>query len=275
MFTVKFGELSPRVTLLQILLNSHGCTGANGKRLTVDGSFGRNTAAAVAAGYRQLGFGPHHSGGAASPALLKRLLADVELSVISSVDLGDPRLKEDVDNFRKAGADPMVLGGMCNGLGQMVTNITARARAGRVAAVRFDGHGNLGRWLTISVGNVAELKGDVYRAIESEYMSYIASSNFTKVTHVISPLGRIFAPFGHVEHLGCTLGARRETRLMLGKLADLWGVPIRVGIRLQPIGTIEIVGPSFTAFPAALDLRSWSRQFDGVLLPGRSREQRA
>ena len=224
----------------------------------------------MSAGSRLLGVGDQ-GGSAATPVLIKELLADVDLNVITSVDLGDPNLQIDIDTFMTEGNDPIVLGGMCNGLQQMVNIVTGRARPGRVAALQFDGHGNLGRWLTISVGNVAHLKGQAYRDIENEVMSYISSSNFRKVSSVISPLSRIFAPFGFAECLGCTLGARRETRAMLAKLADLWGVPIRVGIRLQPIGSVNIVGPDFTAFPKSHNLRSWSRQFQDLDLPGVSR----
>ena len=148
-----------RVTLLQILLNSHGCVGADGKRLTVDGSYGRNTRAAVSAGSRLLGVGDQ-GGSAATPVLIKELLADVDLNVITSVDLGDPNLQIDIDTFMTEGNDPIVLGGMCNGLQQMVNIVTGRARPGRVAALQFDGHGNLGRWLTISVGNVVRISRD-------------------------------------------------------------------------------------------------------------------
>src|SRR5262249_41149175 len=155
---IPFGEHSPRVTLLQILLKSHSCVGADGKRLTVDGAYGRNTRAAVSAGSRLLGVGDQ-GGSAAKPDLIKELLADVDLNVITSVDLGDPNLQIDIDTFKTEGNDPIVLGGMCNGLQQMVTNVTVKARPGHVAALRFDGHGNLGRWLTISVGNIAHLKG--------------------------------------------------------------------------------------------------------------------
>lgn len=270
MFNVPFGENSPRVTLLQILLNSHGCVGADKKRLTVDGAYGRNTRAAVSAGSRLLGVGDQ-TGDSASPPLIKELLADVDLSVITSVDLGDPNLQIDVQTFMKEGNNPIVLGGMCNGLQQMVSQVCSRARPGHVASLRFDGHGNLGRWLTISVGNIAHLHGQAYQEIEREVMSYISSSNFTRVSSVIAPLSSIFAPFGFAEHLGCTLGARRETRVMLTKLADLWGVPIRVGIRTQPIGTVNIVGPDFTAFPRSLNLRTWSRQFQSLDIPGVSR----
>src|SRR5271166_2643103 len=80
------------------------------------------------------------SGSAARPALIQRLLADVDLSVITSVDLGDPQLQDDVDQFRRNFDDPILLGGMCNGLAQMVLAVQSRARPGRVAALRLDGH---------------------------------------------------------------------------------------------------------------------------------------
>jgi len=270
MFNIPVGEHSPRVTLLQILLNTHSCVGADGNRLTVDGWYGRNTNAAVSAGARLLGVGDQR-GSAATPSFIQQLLADVDLNVITSVDLGDPALQIDIDAFTREGNTPIVLGGMCNGLQQMVSIVTAQAQPGHVAALRFDGHGNLGRWLTISVGNVAHLRGRAYWEIENEIMSYISSTNFTRVSSVISPLRRIFAPFGFVEHLGCTLGARRATRAMLTRLADLWGVPIRVGIQLQPIGSVNIMGPAFTAFPRFHNLHSWSQQFQSLDLPGVSR----
>ena len=234
MFTIPHGEQSPRVTLLQVLLNSHNCYGADGKRLTVDGLYGRNTKAAVSSGSRLFGVGDPQ-GNAATPPLISQLLSDVDLNVITSVDLGDPALQVDIDAFKREGNDPIVLGGMCNGLQQMVTEVTSRARFGHVAALRFDGHGNLGRWLTISVGNVAHLKGQAYEEIEQEDMSYISSTNFQKVSSVISLLTPIFAPIGFVEHLGCRLGSVKETQKMLKKLADLWGVPIRVGTQLQSV----------------------------------------
>ena len=270
MFSIPAGEWSPRVTLLQVLLNSHVCFGADGKRLTVDGVYGQNTRAAVSSASRLLGFGDK-TGTTATAELLKALLADVDLNVITSVDLGDDKLEMDLDALKEAGDDPIVLGGMCNGLQQMVLEVTARAQAGHVATLRFDGHGNLGRWLTISVGSPSHLKGEAYREIENEVMSYISAANFDLVSSVIAPLRSIFAPFGFAEHRGCTLGSRPETRAMLRKLADLWGVPIRVGIGLQPIISMNIVGPTFVAFPRSYNLQSWSQQFQNLDLPGVSR----
>jgi hypothetical protein len=57
---------------------------------------------------------------------------------------------------------------------------------------------------------------------------------------------------------------------MVKKLADLWGVPIRVGINLQPITKLDIEPPVFTAFPNSYNLQSWSRQFQDLDLQGLS-----
>ncbi len=157
MFNVRFGEHSPRVTLLQVVLNSHSYAGANNKRLTVDGAYGRNTGAAVAAAAKMIGV-DKSSSKVATPELISRLLADVDLSVITSVDLGDARLQDDIDEFKRNFDDPIVLGGMCNGLQQMVLAVQSRAESGKVAALRLDGHGNLGEWVTVSVGDVAHLR---------------------------------------------------------------------------------------------------------------------
>jgi hypothetical protein len=40
MLNIRVGAHSPRVTLLQILLNSHACTGVDGRRPTVHGAYG-------------------------------------------------------------------------------------------------------------------------------------------------------------------------------------------------------------------------------------------
>lgn len=272
MFRVPAGERSPRVTLLQILLNSHACADAGGQRLTVDGVYGQKTRAALASATKLMRVGDP-TGAVATPELVKAMLKDVDLTVITSVDLGDPNLQADVDVFKKDGNVPILLGGMCNGLQEMIRSVTARARPGRVAELRFDGHGNLGRWLTISVGSIAHLPKAEYQQIEKEINSYISATNFDQVSRLIAPLRTVFAPFGFVEHLGCTLGAVAGTRGMLKKLANLWGVPIRVGVKTQPIGTVTVVGQDFVAYPKSLDLRSWSQQFDKLDLPGLSRGQ--
>jgi hypothetical protein len=278
MFNVKFGETSPRVTLLQVMLNGHLCTGADGRRLVVDGIFGRNTRAGVSSAARMLGVGDKTDGKVAGPELVAKLLAGVDLRVVTSVDIGDPRVQVSIDILKENFDDPLVLGGMCNGLQQFVLGVKSRATKGQMAALRMVGHGNLGDWLTVSVGSVADLrKGDAdqrkeYAAISDEVYSYVSAKNFDKVNGIIQPLNALFAPFGFAEHYGCTLGARSATRKMLNKLATLWGVPIRVTIGKQPMVSVtDLKGPVFTAFPGAHSLASWSRQFNRLNLGAMSR----
>ncbi|WP_425229418.1 hypothetical protein [Sphingomonas sp.] len=266
--------------MLQVLLNSHRFAGANGRRLRVDGEYGPQTRFAVAAAGRATGIAG--DGETAPIALLRQLLTDVDLQVVSSVDIADARLQADVDVLTSNYDDPILLGGMCNGLAQMVQEVRSRGRPGKVALLRFDGHGNLGEWLTVSVGNVAHIRrGDAaekqeYARIEQETNSYISAQNFNRVSGAIQPLRSVFAPFGFAEHRGCTLGARPQTRAMLQRLADLWNVPIRVGIQRQTIGlALEISGPAFTAYPRGRNLHTWSEQFQLLDLPGASQAPRA
>jgi hypothetical protein len=267
MFTVPFREVGPRVTLLQILLNSHSCYGADGKVLTVDGNYGPNTKAAVSSASLLKGVGDP-KGNAATPPLIKELLEDVELKVISSVDVGDyDNLSLTAEALKEAGDDPIELGLLCNGLQQLVNEVNVRAKAGTVVALRLVGHGNKGQWLTVSTGAPVHLDKKEYKEREDED-SYISAANWDKVSSIIAPLSRVFAPFGYAQHHGCSLGSRGDTRDMLMKLADLWGVPIRVGRINQPFIKVELVGSVFTAFPKKQDLQTWSRQFQDLILPG-------
>jgi hypothetical protein len=259
MFTLHYHEQSPRVTLLQILLKDE-------YPLRVDGVFGPRTLAAVKAFQTSRKQFP---GGLPTPRTWEELLRGTRLAVISSIDAGDPGLADDDGRaLRAAGDKPILLGAMCNGLGQLVTEVGARAAGNSIAALRLDGHGNLGRWMTISVGEVADLAKQnprEYRKVEKEYFSYINPAHFDKVAPLLSQLSHRFAPFGFAEHHGCSLGKRPETRKMMAKLADLWGVPVSVGVALQPFGVITyFAGPVVTVYPRGASLRTWSHQFQFI-----------
>ena len=270
MFTLKFHERSPRVTLLQILLKDE-------YRLRVDGVFGPKTLAAVRQFQSSHGEFP---GGLPTPKTWKYLLEGTGLTVVSSIDAGDPGLaKEDARALEAVGDKPILLGAMCNGLGQLITEVSARCGGLKLAALRLDGHGNLGRWMTISVGEVADLSKEnprEYRLVAKEYFSYINPTHFAKVAPLLSQLSSKFAPFGFAEHHGCSLGKRPETRKMMAKLANLWRVPISVGTRLQSFGVIaDFEGPVFTAYPAGMNLHAWSQQFQKTTVRTMSYDYRA
>lgn len=256
MFKLKLHERSPRVTLLQILLKDE-------YRLRVDGVFGPKTRAAVSQFQSSHGEFPR---GIPTPTTWQHLFLGTDLTVVSSIDAGDPELaRDDRRALEAVGDKPILLGAMCNGLGQLIAEVNGRAAGHRLAALRLDGHGNLGRWMTLSVGEVADLSTEnprEYRQIVKEYFSYIDPKHFAKIAPLLSQLSGRFAPFGFAEHHGCSLGKRPDTRKMMAKLADLWGVPISVGTGLQSFGVIaDFEGPVFTAYPRRMNLQSWSHQF--------------
>ena len=255
MFTLSYHEHSPRVTLLQILLKDE-------YNIRVDGIFGPKTFAALQAFQTSRGLFPN---GSATPDTWSELLDGTELAVVSSVDMGDPGLIVDVQALKESGDNPIQMYAMCNGLGQLVVEVEKRAAGKSIAALRLDGHGNLGRWMTVSVGDVVDMSRKDYRETEKEYFSYIDPIHFAQVSSLLSRLSKRFAPFGFAEHHGCSLGKRPETRKMMAKLADLWGVPISVGIVLQPFKVVTYFkGPVITVFPMGMSLRSWSAQFQNV-----------
>ena len=252
MFKLQYFESSPRVTLLQILLKDE-------QSLQIDGILGPKTRAALQAFQESRGM---FGSGEATPDTWIELLRGTNLTVISSVDMGDPTLQTDVRALEASGDQPIQLGAMCNGVEQLVTEVQARAGNKSIAALRLDGHGNLGRWLTVSVGDVVDMSKKDYQETEKEYYSYINPAHFAQVSGILSRLSGRFAAFGFAEHHGCSLGKRPETRQLLAKLADLWRVPISVGINLQSVGHVTFFdGPVYTAFPLGMNLRSWSRQF--------------
>ena len=258
MFKLKLHEKSPRVTLLQILLRDE-------YKLKIDGSLGPKTMAAVRrfqAATRE--FAP--STGLPTPTTWKNLLKGTNLTVVSSIDAGDKDLAADDKATLEAWGDkPILLGAMCNGLGQLISEVKSRSQGLSLAALRLDGHGNFGKWMTLSVGEVADLSTEnpaEYRLIKKEYFSYIDPTHFAKLAPMLSQLASKFAPFGFMEHHGCSLGKKPATVKMMGKLANLLNVPISVGVTTQSFGVVaDFEGPVVTVFPHGLNLRTWSHKF--------------
>ncbi|HTH38037.1 MAG TPA: peptidoglycan-binding domain-containing protein [Pyrinomonadaceae bacterium] len=258
MFIIKRGEHSPRVVLLQIMLNRQGA------ELTVDGIFGRRTRAAVVSFQAS----KHRTTtGVMDPATWAELAAGTSEALVDVVDIGDPMLAtREAAELRQAGSNPIELGGMCNGITQMVNDVIRRADStGPIALLRITGHGNLGRWMTVSVGDVAHLHGQEYEVIAGEYFSYIDLDHFDEVSPILGRLKPYFASFGSMEHLGCSIGSRPNSRKMMKKLSDLWSVPVSAGIPTQ-LHVLHFDGAVFTAYPDGGTLSGWSRKFRNVCL---------
>lgn len=259
MIIVRPGEHSihsigcPRVALIQILLNRAGDT------LKVDGVYGGKTRAAVLSFQRS-----HHV--APSPVVGPHTWSKFPLGdntkVVDVVDVADPIVGGGaVAQLRKVGGNPIQLGLMCAGVEQMVSEVRRQAGGyGKIALLRITGHGNLGRWFTVSVGDVVHSKPKDRKVLATEYHSYIDWGHVDELTPALSRLQGYFAPYGMMEHGGCSLGSRAQTRNLMHYLAELWGVPVSVGVGDQ-FSILHFDGQFFTAYPYYGTLETWSKQF--------------
>jgi peptidoglycan hydrolase-like protein with peptidoglycan-binding domain len=256
MMIVHPGERGPRVALIQILLNRANST------LKIDGIFGRHTRGAVVEFQRSHGIFPNAVVG---PDTWWKLPLGDNTKVADVVDVGDPNVGGNaVAQLQKSGGDPIQLGLMCGGVEQMAHDVMSRAAdRGKIALLRITGHGNLGRWMTVSVGDVVDLTAQDYKVWATEYHSYIDWGHLDALIPTLSPLKGYFAPYGMMEHGGCSLGSRPQTRSLMHRLADLWAVPVSVGVGLQ-VSILNFDGQVFTAYPKNGTLESWSSQFRGA-----------
>jgi putative peptidoglycan binding protein len=253
MILVGPNECSPRVALIQILLNRAG------NSLKVDGIFGGKTRAAVLDFQRSQGINPDAVVG---PDTWWSFPLGDNTKVVDVVDIADPGVGGGaVAQEKKAGGDPIQLGLMCAGVEQMVDDVIRKAgRHGKMALLRITGHGNLGRWFTVSVGDVVDLKPADYKVWATEYHSYIDWSHIDELEDTLAPLSACFAPYGMMEHGGCSLGGKPDTRKLMHRLADLWGVPVSAGVGIQR-SILRFDGQVFTAYPSNGSLETWSKQF--------------
>ncbi len=121
MMLVRYGDRSPRVVLIQILLNR---TGSN---LNVDGVFGPRTRAAVVEFQTAHRIKPD---GKVGPNTWRELPRGNNTKVVDVVDLGDPEVGGDaISELHRAGGNPIALGLMCAGVEQMVSSVTGQTNS--------------------------------------------------------------------------------------------------------------------------------------------------
>jgi hypothetical protein len=236
-----------------------------GADLVPDGIFGPKTQQAAVDFQERV-----HAGdlkGLAGEDTWPKLLQNTEVTIVDAVDVTDPMLETDADVWEKYGSHPLRTGGMCNGLESVIQRIIAQANGpDSIGLLRFDGHGNHGHWWTISVGEVVDLakeNSQEYKAVAKEWHSYIDTKHVDDLAAVLQPLKHYLAPYGSVEHHGCSIGGPNG-RPLVRKLANLFGVPVTAGVGLQsvtpdPNVALRFDGPTFTAYPNNGTLRSWSR----------------
>lgn len=246
------GTVLPSVTTLQILLRRHSPHSLN----KTDGHFGPKTKKAVE------DFQVFHA-----PSLVKdgivgrftwtKLMGVSRLQTIDVVDGDDPSLVNlEAADIRNAGGNPIVVYGMSNGVEVVMNEILNRAQGpGRVALLRFHGHGGRGSQ-NVSGGHING----------APHLAAISDDNFSQIRGKLQRISHIFAPFGSTQLLGCDVGGGAKGKSLISKLANVWGVPVTAGLHTQFGGgkqTFTFEGPTVTGFPAGLnDLKSWSKAME-------------
>jgi hypothetical protein len=252
------GDTLPTVGVLQKLLNRVGAG------LKVDGVFGSKTSVAVRA-FRKIQ--DPRADGVVDEATWTQLIAGNPLPIEDCIDVFDPALYEgDAKNIMGTGADPLLIGGMSDGLARAVRDI--RRRASGVFLLRFIGHGRKGfqgvsdgkgGWDEFPVGRPGRRKP---KAIWHDFGDQIAQLHYRSALVMgQSRLQEIFSPYGSIELHGCNVGAGSEGRRFVTTLARALGIPVSAaagfGARGWQVSTFRFDGPVFTAFPLGTNLSKW------------------
>lgn len=242
---LRLGDRLPAVGVLQKLLNRAGA------RLVVDGLFGPRTEQAVR-DFQKSSRIPVD--GKVGIQTWPRVSAGANLPVIDCVDVFDPSLYSlEVADIRRAGGDPVVIGGMCNGVEQAVSAIVGAGRS--VFLLRFHGHGARG------VAGISSGSGDLDPGMKER--ADIALQNLDELRPVITRLRGIFGRFGCIQFMHCETGGGPTGRMLLSEIARLLGVPVTGGIQTQyggGIRTFRFEGPTHTALPQGGAIPDWCRQ---------------
>jgi hypothetical protein len=233
------GDQLPMVGVLQLLLNRSGAS------VTPDGVFGARTAAAVRDFQKAHGLVPD---GIVGEKTWERLASGLDLPIVDAVDVYDPTFyKEDASHLRAAGGGPILIGGACNGVDQMVSLIAQGKRD--VFLLRFHGHGLPG------IAGVSDGEEDGVPE-----RSDISAQ--PQVIETVARLQPIFGKYGSVEFIECQTGRGRKGRHLLSLIANRLGVPVTAAVLDQPFGktwAFRLYGPTVSVFPSGHTLGSWCK----------------
>jgi hypothetical protein len=240
---IRQGDKYPAVGVLQKLLNRAGA------RLDPDGDFGPKTKQAVWTFQNQRRM---MADGVVGEQTWPRLSVNANLPIVDCVDVFDPSLQElEVEDIRRAGGNPIVIGGMSNGIEQMINAIVRQARD--VFILRFHGHG--------APGGAAFSSGDWELDPRGDNRATLTLRNLATMRPVIRRLRSVFGPYGCIQFMHCSTGRGQRGRQLLQAIADETGVPVTAAIYDQLGGgvtTFRYEGPTFTALPSGT-LKEWCR----------------
>ena len=132
----ELNNILPAVGVVQVLLARAGY------QVKADGHFGPKTRDAVKNVQRD--HPPLSVDGVVSVQTWPKLVdREPGFTVLDCIDVDDGFMGE-VNHARRFGGNPLVIGGMSNGVEQAIALIAAAAPAGSVSLVRFHGHGSPG-----------------------------------------------------------------------------------------------------------------------------------
>lgn len=241
---LKYGDRLPAVGVLQKLLNGTGAS------LVADGIFGSRTKAAVEQFQRPRRLGVDGIVGKNTWPRLAVVGAGL-VKVIDCVDVFDPSLfRLEARDIRGVGGNPILIGGMSNGVEQAIMDILRATRPGTVFLLRFHGHGASG------TAGISDGQG----GIAGEHLSSIHTGNLARLRPVIGRLRSIFSAYGCVQFMHCSTGRGPRGRQLLSEIAQELRVPVSAGTVDQlggGLSTFRFEGPTHTSIPGGGTLKSW------------------
>lgn len=242
------GNHLPIVAVVQKLLDRTGYP------LTADGSFGPKSKEAVKKFQRD--HQPLAADGVVSVNTWPRLVAnDPGFKVLDCIDVDDGFMGE-VNHARKYGGNPLVIGGMCNGVEQAISLIKSAAAPGSVALLRFHGHGSpggagigAGKWEYGDQGNI------------------MGPGRIAEIATLFGRLRGLFSAYGCIQFMHCSTGQGASGTSVLQSVANATGVPATAATRIQLGGgstTFRYEGPTKTAIPGGGNLKSWAARLPAM-----------
>jgi hypothetical protein len=162
---------------------------------------------------------------------------------VDVIDMEDPAVGRDVRtrlDARRVSSTKITMYGMCNGVGQMIQDITSVAPRGGVGVLRIWSHGRPGGQ-TVSGGHAGET-GRV------QDWTGISVANIDALQDQLVGLNAVFAPGARVELRGCSVAGGAPGEELLQRLARLWGVTVQGGTVVQ--SGIDWVPPVVQAGPS-------------------------
>ncbi|MCB1985893.1 MAG: peptidoglycan-binding protein [Burkholderiales bacterium] len=239
---LRWDDKLPGVGVLQKLLNR------TGEQLVVDGIYGNNTKTAVQRFQRLRGLVPD---GIVGMNTWPRISANANLPIFDCIDVFDPSLFNlEARDIRRSGGNPILIGGMSNGVEQAVSDIVNTA-GNNVFLLRFHGHGASG------IAGVSDGHG-LNDGID--HRSSIDINNVRTLMPILRRLRPTFGSYGNIQFMHCSTGRGPNGRQLLQQIANGVGVPVTAAVRDQlggGVATFKFEGPTYTAVPSGGILRSW------------------